>query len=73
MSTTDILQRQKRQKNKRLLLKVLKRLGASSEQTQALITKADNATNEEELNLVLKEIDNLVALNGVKWQPKADS
>ena len=73
MSTTDILQRQKRQKNKKLLLKVLKRLGASSEQTQALITKADNATNEEELNLVLKEIDNLVALNGVKWQPKADS
>ena len=73
MSTKDILQRQKRQKNKKLLLKVLKRLGASSEQTQALITKADNATNEEELNLVLKEIDNLVALNGVKWQPKADT
>ena len=73
MSTTDILQRQKRQKNKKLLLKVLKRLGASSEQTQALITKADNATNEEELNLVLKEIDNLVALKGVKWQPKADT
>ena len=73
MSTTDILQRQKRQKNKKLLLKVLKRLGASSEQTQALITKADNATNEEELNLVLKEIDNLVVLKGVKWQPKADS
>ena len=73
MSTKDILQRQKRQKNKKLLLKVLKRLGASSEQTQALITKADNATNEEELNLVLKEIDNLVALKGVKWQPKAES
>ena len=73
MSTKDILQRQKRQKNKKLLLKVLKRLGASPEQTQALITKADNATNEEELNLVLKEIDNLVALKGVKWQPKADS
>ena len=73
MSTTDILQRQKRQKNKKLLLKVLKRLGASSEQTQALITKADNATNEEELNIVFKEIDNLVALKGVKWQPKADT
>ncbi len=73
MSTKDILQRQKRQKNKKLLLKVLKRLGASPEQTQALIERADAATNEEELKLVLGEIDNLVALKGIKWQPKADS
>ena len=67
------MQRQKRQKNKKLLLKVLKRLGASPEQTQALIERADAATNEEELKLVLGEIDNLVALKGIKWQPKADS
>ena len=73
MSTKDILQRQKRQKNKKLLLKVLKRLGASPEQTQALIERADSATNEEELKLVLGEIDNLVAIKGIKWQPKADS
>lgn len=67
------MQRQKRQKNKKLLLKVLKRLGATQQQTQALIEKADAATNEEELQLVLKEIDNLVVLKGVKWQPKADT
>ena len=67
------MQRQKRQKNKKLLLKVLKRLGATQQQTQALIEKADAATNEEELRLVLKEIDNLVALKGVQWQPKADT
>ena len=73
MSTKDIMQRQKRQKNKKLLLKVLKRLGATQQQTQALIEKADAATNEEELQLVLKEIDNLVALKGVKWQSKADT
>lgn len=73
MSTKDILQRQKRQKNKKLLLKILKRLGASDKQTQALIAKADAATNEEELQIVLNEIDNLVALKGVKWQPKADT
>ena len=73
MSAKDIMQRQKRQKNKKLLLKVLKRLGATQQQTQALIEKADAATNEEELRLVLKEIDNLVALKGVKWQPKADT
>ena len=73
MSTKDIMQRQKRQKNKKLLLKVLKRLGATQQQTQALIEKADAATNEEELQLVLKEIDNLVVLKGVKWQPKADT
>ena len=73
MSTKDILQRQKRQKNKKLLLKVLKRLGASPEQTQALIERADAATNEEELQIVLNEIDNLFALKGVKWQPKANT
>ena len=73
MSTKDILQRQKRQKNKKLLLKILKRLGASDKQTKALIAKADAATNEEELQIVLNEIDNLVALKGVKWQLKANT
>lgn len=73
MSAKDIMQRQKRQKNKKLLLKVLKRLGATQQQTQALIEKADAATNEEELQIVLNEIDNLVALKGVKWQLKANT
>lgn len=55
------------------MLKILKRLGASDKQTQALIAKADAATNEEELQIVLNEIDNLVALKGVKWQLKANT
>ena len=73
MSTKDILQRQKRQKNKKLLLKVLKRLGVASNQTQALVERVDAANDEAELQVILKEIDNLVALKGVRWQPKADS